>query len=70
MPRMTAAEYVEKGGCACPYCASPHIYADGNVEVDGSGATQEVRCMNKECQKTWIDCYTLTGIIAKGIQGG
>ncbi len=58
---LSDAEYVEKGGCTCPFCGSDDIEG-GSFNAGAGYATQEVSC--NECDKSWEDQYTLTGYIA------
>lgn len=58
---LSDAEYVEKGGCTCPFCGSDDIEG-GSTNVDAGYATQEVSC--NECDRSWEDQYNLTGYIA------
>ena len=60
MPEMTEKEYLDWGGVKCPNCGSYNI-SGGEWNADAGGATQEVDC--GDCNATWLDCYTLTGII-------
>mgnify|MGYP001612083688 CR=1 FL=1 len=46
----------------CPYCGSPDITGK-SIDVDGSTATQEVGCDANDCGRSWIDVYTLTGVM-------
>lgn len=58
---MSDQEYVEKGGCTCPFCGSDDIEG-GPFNADAGYATQEVSC--NECDRSWEDQYKLTGYIA------
>jgi hypothetical protein len=58
---MSDMEYVEKGGCTCPFCGSDDIEG-GSFNADAGYATQETSC--NECDRSWEDQYTLTGYIA------
>lgn len=58
---LSDAEYVEKGGCTCPFCGSDDIEG-GPFNADAGYATQEVSC--NECDRSWEDQYNLTGYIA------
>ena len=53
---MTSQAYVKKGGGVCPLCQGNQIEG-GYIEVDGSGASQEVSC--QDCQAEWMDYYRL-----------
>ena len=44
----------------CPYCGSKDITGK-SIDVDGERATQEVIC--EACQRSWLDVYTLTGVM-------
>jgi uncharacterized protein (DUF983 family) len=46
-------------GC-CPYCGSGAIDG-GFIEIDEGTASQKVGC--NECDREWIDLYTLTGML-------
>jgi len=52
-------KYIVKFGLKCPYCGEPTLEGD-HVEITGGGANQKISCGN--CEKTWFDIYTLTGI--------
>ena len=58
MNPLTDKEYVERGGCFCPFCRSSDISGD-SVEVDDAGARQEVIC--NSCERSWTDYYELKG---------
>jgi len=51
--------YLSGGEGHCPKCQSSSIEGDA-VEINGSLAHQEVACT--DCEATWVDEYTLTGI--------
>jgi len=51
--------YLEGGGGRCPACGSEDI-TGGSVEIEGGHAHQEVDCV--DCDATWRDVYTLSGI--------
>lgn len=51
--------YVKRDCGRCPYCQSHDIVGD-SLEVDGNQVTQGVSC--SECERSWTDVYTLTGI--------
>jgi hypothetical protein len=53
------AAYVASGGTRCLHCGHAQLEG-GPVEVDGGGASQEVRCPG--CGRGWLDLYTLTGV--------
>jgi hypothetical protein len=53
-------EYIASGGAWCPFCGSRHDFGGGFVEIDSGKATQPMHCV--ECDKRWIDIYTLTGV--------
>jgi len=53
---MTNEEYVNSGGCCCPFCRSQDIEG-GSVDVDAGGASQECWC--KACDRSWVDSYVL-----------
>lgn len=70
MKPMTDEEYVNGAGLTCPICRKVgDISSDGNVEIVGWDATQEVHCAN--CGSYWYDLYKLTGykIIEQGETG-
>lgn len=46
----------------CPYCGSKDITGK-SIDVDGEHATQEVGCDAIGCGGSWIDVYTLTGVM-------
>jgi transcription elongation factor Elf1 len=52
-------KYLEDSS-VCPYCGDGDI-TGGSVDVDTGGAGQKISCNN--CDKQWVDCYDLTGII-------
>jgi len=52
-------EYL-KDSSVCPFCKSSNIEG-GPVEINGNEADQRVSC--NECNKSWIDIYTLTEVI-------
>lgn len=52
-------QYVKHAYGKCPYCGSRDIVGD-SLEVDGNQVTQPVSC--SECERSWTDVYTLTGI--------
>ena len=54
-------EYLQNKGVRCPHCNSD-ILEGCPVDVDGGTATQQVACV--DCNKNWIDLYTLTEIKA------
>lgn len=54
-----ADKYLKNGGVRCPYCNSDDISGD-SVEVDIGSASQEMFC--HDCNATWNDLYTLSGI--------
>ena len=62
---MNEKEYVQSGGCRCPFCGSQDIEG-GDREIDDGVAQQEMYCT--ECDGEWIDVYHLVGI--KVIQKG
>jgi len=43
----------------CPYCHSTNI-SGWRIETDDGEAYQPITC--NECEKSWNDLYTLTGI--------
>lgn len=45
----------------CPKCNSENIESSGQVQVDSSGAWQDVEC--NACHFTWQDIYSLTNVI-------
>lgn len=53
--------YVNHKGIRClnPKCSCKDLHGD-SVEIDGGEATQEVTC--PECNKSWIDVYTLSDV--------
>jgi len=51
-------KYLESGGNYCPFCDSKFIEA-GQSEADGNMIFQDVSC--PDCEKRWVDQYTLTG---------
>lgn len=62
MAKPTAAavrKYVTSGGAACPFCESSNIEG-GEHDCEGTFSWQEVSCL--DCEATWQDVYTLTGI--------
>lgn len=68
--RMTDAEYVECSGSKCPYCGSSHIFTEGQVEVSGTVAYQNVKCGSDEvgyygCGAEWTDEFSLVGYTAQ-----
>jgi len=52
--------YINGGGKTCLYCESSHIEGD-SVEIDGTTAYQDVRCLN--CLKSWQDIYQLVAVM-------
>lgn len=52
--------YLKSDGTKCPNCNSTSITGNGLVEVDTGVAWQAVGC--DDCNATWTDNYTLTGI--------
>jgi transposase-like protein len=52
-------EYL-KDSSVCPFCKSSNIEGEA-VEIDGNGANQRVGCV--DCNKSWIDYYTLTEVV-------
>lgn len=52
--------YLKSGGAKCPVCSSESIEAHGSVEVNGESAHLAVSC--NDCDATWDDAYTLSGI--------
>ncbi len=50
--------YLRHGSC-CPYCGSDSI-TGGSVDIEGSGASQELSCA--ECEKRWRDVYRLVNV--------
>ena len=51
--------HIANGGGKCPYCGSTNI--EGDSGEFGENCSQEVSCV--DCEKRWIDLYTLTGIM-------
>lgn len=58
------ALYVKNRYGHCPYCGGSQIEG-GSVDVDGNSASQEIRCLDEACGRSWYDEYTLTGIVEK-----
>ena len=58
---MTDKEYVEQEGMHCPFCGSNRVEGTGCINADGAGALGPVTCA--DCEKSWYDCYDLTGYI-------
>jgi len=52
--------YIEGKSCHCPFCKSEDIEG-GHMEVDGTGAWQEVEC--NSCGATWQDVYKLVDVL-------
>jgi hypothetical protein len=53
------AQHVATGGGVCPFCGSDEVEGD-SINTGGGEATQEMAC--NDCNATWLDHYTLTGI--------
>jgi transposase-like protein len=52
-------KYLDTGGVKCPHCGHDDI--EGSfIETGAGSASQKVMCVN--CEKSWTDEYTLTGI--------
>lgn len=49
-------KYLASDGTRCPFCES-YDATGGQIEIDGSEAWQEVKCL--ACEKSWIDVYKL-----------
>lgn len=63
LTREQAKAHLDSGGAQCPYCGSEDITGDG-VEVEGSIASQYVRCL--KCYESWTDNFRLVSIYADG----
>lgn len=62
MARLTdeqVKKYLEEGGCTCPFCDDGDLEG-GPVQLDAGIAWQTMKCHN--CNKSWDDMYTLTGV--------
>ena len=44
----------------CPFCESNDIEASG-YDISGNNVVQDIACLH--CDETWIDEFTLTGVI-------
>ena len=55
------AAYIESNGIRCPYCLGESIEG-GQVDIEGGSASQEMTCLS--CDRSWIDSYTLTDVVA------
>jgi len=53
-------KYVDSQGLNCPYCNDGDLEG-GCMQGDGNWITMPVTCDN--CNKTWQEIYTLTGIL-------
>jgi len=52
-------KYLDDDGDHCPYCGS--LYLTGEpTNISNGVLSQEIQC--SECEKTWLDLYTLTDI--------
>lgn len=56
---MTPEEYVTKGACFCPVCASEKIAAIDSIELDGAIGWQTTQCVH--CGATWKDHWVISG---------
>ena len=65
MAKMTDAmskKYVKDGGKHCPFCGSDNIESDGQAQIDGPEAWQDVTC--NKCHESWQDVYKLHSCIS------
>lgn len=53
-------KYIAKKGTICPFCGSKNVTA-GHPELGDHGVDVPVDCA--QCDKSWTDSYTLTGIV-------
>ena len=60
LTRVMKEKYMNKAGNVCPYCGSTNIEASIESNFDGLGASRDVTCI--DCDKEWVDIYTLTEI--------
>ena len=58
LTRARIRDYIKHGSC-CPLCGSEAI-TGGHIEVDSSGAWQELNCA--DCLLIWQDVYQLVGV--------
>jgi len=56
------AEYIKNKGTKCPFCGSEDIEGD-SFDVNEGKASQEMSCL--DCEESWYDIYTLTGVIPR-----
>ena len=56
---ISQAQY-KKNPMQCPVCRSANIRS-GDIDVEGTKATQELWCMEENCHAEWIDKYGLIG---------
>lgn len=54
-----AQKYIENGGSICPHCGHNDIHGD-SITVDSGSMSQTAHCPN--CEASWRDIYTLTGV--------
>ena len=54
-----ANDYIEKGGGFCPFCGSYNLDCY-SLDVEGGRVYQRIRCI--DCQRSWVDGYTLNSI--------
>ena len=55
---LSSAGYAAEGGSRCPFCGSTDLTGH-SIDVEAGGASQRVDC--NVCDRSWFDCYTLTG---------
>jgi len=56
---MTSKQYIERGGCECPFCESTNINAFDEYDGECDGAWRSIEC--HDCGNAWRDLYTLSG---------
>ena len=56
--QMSDEEYVNEGGCKCPYCHSEEVEG-GGFNADFGGAWRQ--CTGEACGKEWTETFNLVG---------
>jgi hypothetical protein len=52
-------EYIAKDGVICPYCGSKDLHTG---DTDWDCGVMWMSCMCGDCDREWVDQYTLSGI--------